>query len=183
MPVLYCERYFASVRHDLSQSVASLQPDAHRPLPVPQRRLSQIRYSGHLAIPFHFDDTTRPLPKRSFVCASTATCGSDSTRQAESCGAEPSRPEASLPQRRGCGLGRKHAPLRQIHFHIHKYRTEMNLSYIIGETLLMAGFTFIVGIAFAYALKLTTFFFFPPQRARSFPSCAEKPHMGTAPTA
>ena len=35
----------------------------------------------------------------------------------------------------------------------------MNLSYIIGETLLMAGFTFIVGIAFAYALKLTTFFF------------------------
>lgn len=27
------ERYFASVRHDLSQSVASLQPDAHRPLP------------------------------------------------------------------------------------------------------------------------------------------------------
>ena len=33
MPVLYCERYFASVRHDLSQSVASLQPDAHRPLP------------------------------------------------------------------------------------------------------------------------------------------------------
>jgi hypothetical protein len=31
--VLYCERYFASVRHDLSQSVASLQPDAHRPLP------------------------------------------------------------------------------------------------------------------------------------------------------
>ena len=24
MPVLYCERYFASVRHDLSQSVASL---------------------------------------------------------------------------------------------------------------------------------------------------------------
>ena len=126
---------------------------------VPQRRLSQIRHSGHLAIPFHFDDTTRPLPKRSFVCASTATCGSDSTRQAESCGAEPSRPEASLPQRRGCGLGRKHAPLRQIHFHIHKYRTEMNLSYIIGETLLMAGFTFIVGIAFAYALKLTTFFF------------------------
>ena len=35
----------------------------------------------------------------------------------------------------------------------------MNLSYIIEETLLMAGFTFIVGIAFAYALKLTTFFF------------------------
>ena len=33
MPVLYCERYFASVRHDLSQSVASLRPDAHRPLP------------------------------------------------------------------------------------------------------------------------------------------------------
>ena len=31
--VLYCERYFASVRHDLSQSVASLRPDAHRPLP------------------------------------------------------------------------------------------------------------------------------------------------------
>ena len=27
------KRYFASVRHDLSQSVASLQPDAHRPLP------------------------------------------------------------------------------------------------------------------------------------------------------
>ena len=33
MPVLYCERYFASVRHDLSQSVASLRPAAHRPLP------------------------------------------------------------------------------------------------------------------------------------------------------
>ena len=33
MPVLYCERHFASVRHDLSQSVASLRPDAHRPLP------------------------------------------------------------------------------------------------------------------------------------------------------
>lgn len=33
MPVLYCKRYFASVRHDLSQSVASLRPDAHRPLP------------------------------------------------------------------------------------------------------------------------------------------------------
>ena len=30
----------------------------------------------------------------------------------------------------------------------------MNLSYIIEETLLMAGFTFIVGIAFAYALLL-----------------------------
>ena len=33
MPVLYCERYFASVRHDLSHSVASVRPDAHRPLP------------------------------------------------------------------------------------------------------------------------------------------------------
>lgn len=35
----------------------------------------------------------------------------------------------------------------------------MNLFYIIKETLLMAGFSFVVGIAFAYALKLTTFFF------------------------
>lgn len=35
----------------------------------------------------------------------------------------------------------------------------MNLLYIIEETALMMGFTFIVGIAFAYVLKLMTFFF------------------------
>ena len=35
----------------------------------------------------------------------------------------------------------------------------MHLTDIIKETLLMMGFTFIVGIAFAYALKLLTLFF------------------------
>lgn len=35
----------------------------------------------------------------------------------------------------------------------------MNLMYIIQETALMMGFTFIVGIAFAYVLKGMTFFF------------------------
>lgn len=35
----------------------------------------------------------------------------------------------------------------------------MNLSYIILETLLMMGFTFIVGIAFAYVLKLMILLF------------------------
>ena len=35
----------------------------------------------------------------------------------------------------------------------------MNLIYIIQETLLMMGFTFVVGITFAYALKLMTLFF------------------------
>lgn len=33
----------------------------------------------------------------------------------------------------------------------------MNLMYIIQETALMMGFTFIVGIAFAYVLKGMTF--------------------------
>jgi len=56
----------------------------------------------------------------------------------------------------------------------------MNLSYIIEETLLMAGFTFIVGIAFAYALKLTTFFF---SRLNGHPSCCGKAAYGNAPTA
>lgn len=36
---------------------------------------------------------------------------------------------------------------------------EMSLLYIIRETLLMMGFTFVVGIAFAYVLKVMTFFF------------------------
>ena len=35
----------------------------------------------------------------------------------------------------------------------------MNLLYIIEETALMMGFTFIVGIAFAYVLKGMTFLF------------------------
>ena len=35
----------------------------------------------------------------------------------------------------------------------------MSLSYIIQETMLMLGFTFIVGIAFAYILKLMTLLF------------------------
>ena len=35
----------------------------------------------------------------------------------------------------------------------------MNLMYIIRETALMMGFTFVVGIAFAYVLKGMTFFF------------------------
>ena len=35
----------------------------------------------------------------------------------------------------------------------------MDLMHMIGETLLMMGFTFIVGMAFAYVLKLMTFFF------------------------
>ena len=35
----------------------------------------------------------------------------------------------------------------------------MNLMYIIEETALMMGFTFIVGMAFAYVLKGMTFFF------------------------
>ena len=59
----------------------------------------------------------------------------------------------------------------------------MNLSYIIEETLLMAGFTFIVGIAFAYALKLTTFFFSPASTGTTFPSCCGKAAYGNAPTA
>ena len=58
----------------------------------------------------------------------------------------------------------------------------MNLSYIIEETLLMAGFTFIVGIAFAYALKLTTFFF-SRLNGTTFPSCCGKAAYGNAPTA
>lgn len=32
---------------------------------------------------------------------------------------------------------------------------------MIGETSLMMGFTFIVGMAFAYVLKLMTFFLLP----------------------
>ncbi|MEI3553507.1 MAG: hypothetical protein V8Q54_01745 [Alistipes senegalensis] len=35
----------------------------------------------------------------------------------------------------------------------------MNLMYIIRETALMMGFTFVVGIAFTYVLKGMTFFF------------------------
>ena len=35
----------------------------------------------------------------------------------------------------------------------------MTLTYIIQETLLMMGFTFVVGVAFAYVLKLMTLFF------------------------
>lgn len=35
----------------------------------------------------------------------------------------------------------------------------MNLSYIIQQTLLMMGFTFLVGVAFAYVLKLMTLIF------------------------
>lgn len=35
----------------------------------------------------------------------------------------------------------------------------MTLTYIIRETLLMMGFTFVVGTAFAYVLKLMTLFF------------------------
>ena len=35
----------------------------------------------------------------------------------------------------------------------------MTLWYIIHETLVMMGFTFLVGIAFAYLLKLLTLFF------------------------
>ena len=35
----------------------------------------------------------------------------------------------------------------------------MDLIHMIEETSLMMGFTFIVGIAFAYVLKLMTFFF------------------------
>ena len=35
----------------------------------------------------------------------------------------------------------------------------MTLTYIIRETLLMMGFTFVVGVAFAYVLKLMTLFF------------------------
>ncbi len=35
----------------------------------------------------------------------------------------------------------------------------MDLIYIIKETSLMMGFTFLVGIAFAYVLKAMTFFF------------------------
>ena len=35
----------------------------------------------------------------------------------------------------------------------------MDLMHMIGETSLMMGFTFIVGMAFAYVLKLMTFFF------------------------
>ena len=35
----------------------------------------------------------------------------------------------------------------------------MNLLYLIRETLLMMGFTFVVGIIFAYVLKLMTLFF------------------------
>ena len=58
----------------------------------------------------------------------------------------------------------------------------MNLSYIIEETLLMAGFTFIVGIAFAYALKLTTFFF-SRLNGHDIPSCCGKAAYGNAPTA
>ena len=33
----------------------------------------------------------------------------------------------------------------------------MDLMHMIGETSLMMGFTFIVGMAFAYVLKLMTF--------------------------
>ena len=58
----------------------------------------------------------------------------------------------------------------------------MNLSYIIEETLLMAGFTFIVGIAFAYALKLTTSSS-PASTGTTFPSCCGKAAYGNAPTA
>lgn len=36
---------------------------------------------------------------------------------------------------------------------------KMDLMHMIGETSLMMGFTFIVGMAFAYVLKLMTFFF------------------------
>lgn len=37
----------------------------------------------------------------------------------------------------------------------------MDLMHMIGETSLMMGFTFIVGMAFAYVLKLMTFFLLP----------------------
>lgn len=42
---------------------------------------------------------------------------------------------------------------------INKILITMNLLYIIRETLLMMGFTFVVGIVFAYVLKLMTLFF------------------------
>ncbi len=58
MPVLYCERYFASVRHDLSQSVASLQPDAHRP-PAPTISNSVFWSFSH-PFPLRRHDTPAP---------------------------------------------------------------------------------------------------------------------------
>lgn len=42
---------------------------------------------------------------------------------------------------------------------IHTQSNKMNLLHIFRETLLMMGFTFVVGIAFAYVLKLMTFLF------------------------
>lgn len=43
---------------------------------------------------------------------------------------------------------------------LHTNKTQkMDLSYIILQTLMMMGFTFIVGIAFAYVLKLMTLLF------------------------
>lgn len=46
----------------------------------------------------------------------------------------------------------------------------MDLMHMIGETSLMMGFTFIVGMAFAYVLKLMTFFFSRLNGTRS-PRC------------
>ena len=55
--------------------------------------------------------------------------------------------------------------MRKTHLHpidmrcFTKNSDKMTLMYIIQETLLMMGFTFLVGIAFAYLLKAMTLFF------------------------
>ena len=54
----------------------------------------------------------------------------------------------------------------------------MNLMYIIRETALMMGFTFVVGIAFAYVLKGMTFFF---SRFGGWPFRLDGPEPGMGP--
>lgn len=58
----------------------------------------------------------------------------------------------------------------------------MTLTYIIRETLLMMGFTFVVGAAFAYVLKLMTLFF-SYLNGEDLPSLVRRSRIWGGPTA
>ena len=60
MPVLYCERYFASVRHDLSQSVASLRTRTVRCRPTAPTISNSAFWSFSHPFPLRRHDTPAP---------------------------------------------------------------------------------------------------------------------------
>ena len=60
MPVLYCERYFASVRHDLSQSVASFRTRTVRCRPTAPTISNSAFWSFSHSFPLRRHDTPAP---------------------------------------------------------------------------------------------------------------------------